>query len=920
VKSKVLFLNFIARHMFRHLGMNVAVLFCFSLGAGLLGSLPTFAAITAEKALESSLVNAHPSVRNIKVEAPLSILSSALNGYINESLGDLVDERIFVNNIQRNAHSSAPLIIGEQEVYTDLEGIWIWSFDKLTQHTSLLKGEWPVVTYPISQADALGPPTIQAAITEEIASLLQIQVGDLLQDNNEYKYLVTGIIQINDPAEDMWWQDSSPIYLTIEPGLNEDTISAPIFIHSSSMREYFFGYASEWRYILQPEIINISNAETVESDLANLKNRLSANKAKMTSGLPNLVQDFRKDLSTSRMVLYLLSIQAFLFVIFTLILMATLLVNNSLSEMAALTSRGASRYQIILTFAFQMLILAIIAGFIMGPLLTWIGLHIWGWISGDRVPGLLPIETWQMSILAAGIGWFAVVMAIIPATRSGLLDWQQSVSRPSQATAWQKKYIDIFLLLFGALLYWQLSSSGSFVMRRIKDSDFADPLLLIGPSLLLIALAMLYLRLFPIILNGLTSLTKSGRGIVLPLGLTRIARNPQRLSWIVLLISLASGLILFAKIYSESLNSTQVQIARYIAGSNLRLDANQIQNSHIAEIEEVLPISQVLRGRVQENSGRGITILAVDPETFVNVSEYPSGMTNLTIDIIMQAINQPAEIDQGEESTSTVNTNSEPKQTTPAIPAIISYSTLPKGGKIGDHLELLMAGQPITFEIRGIIADFPTLSTDFLIVNSNTFENVVSTSIATQLRNSEYWISTDEQNHDQLVSLPFIRNAILADSTKILNIIRNNIMTLGTVRAFGLNGLILAIISLVGLLLANYFSFRQREYEFGILRAYGLSRGQSNLLLVSEGILVLVLGLISGIILGYSLTKLMRPYISLAVSRTLPGMTVHQIDINWLSVATIVGLLTALYCIAMALIVFALWRSNIHQVLGTGDE
>ena len=125
---------------------------------------------------------------------------------------------------------------------------------------------------------------------------------------------------------------------------------------------------------------------------------------------------------------------------------------------------------------------------------------------------------------------------------------------------------------------------------------------------------------------------------------------------------------------------------------------------------------------------------------------------------------------------------------------------------------------------------------------------------------------------------------------------------------------------MVGLLLVNYFSFRQREFEFGILRAYGLSRNQSNLLLVSEGLLVLLLGLISGSILGYSLTRLMRPYISLAVSRTLPGMTVHQIDINWLSVATVVGLLTISYCIAMAFIVFALWRSNVHQVLRTGDE
>lgn len=231
-----------------------------------------------------------------------------------------------------------------------------------------------------------------------------------------------------------------------------------------------------------------------------------------------------------------------------------------------------------------------------------------------------------------------------------------------------------------------------------------------------------------------------------------------------------------------------------------------------------------------------------------------------------------------------------------------------------------MAGQPITFEIRGTIADFPTLTTDFVIVNSGTLENVVGPVIISQLRNHEYWISADDQYHDQLVSFHSIRNAIISDSKQILNIIRNNILTLGTVRAFGLNGLILAIISLVGILLANYFSFRKREFEFGILRAYGMSRGQSNLLLVSEGILVLVLGLISGIILGYSLTKLMRPYISLAVSRTLPEMTVHQIDINWLNVASIVGLLTVMYSFAMALIVIALWRSNIQQIIRVGDE
>ncbi|MBK5109492.1 MAG: hypothetical protein JJE12_15260, partial [Anaerolineales bacterium] len=143
-----------------------------------------------------------------------------------------------------------------------LEGIWIWSFDKLNQHVVMIEGEWPVVTYPQTQAEAMKPPTIQAAITKEVASALQLQIGDMFQDRSEYKYLVTGIIDISDPTSDVWWQNSSSFSITIEPGLNEDTISAPLFIPPTSMKTYFNGYASEWRYILETGMISSSNAES----------------------------------------------------------------------------------------------------------------------------------------------------------------------------------------------------------------------------------------------------------------------------------------------------------------------------------------------------------------------------------------------------------------------------------------------------------------------------------------------------------------------------------------------------------------------------------------------------------------------------------------------------------------------------------
>ena len=124
--------------MFRHLGMNLAVLLCLSIGAGLLGSLPPFAASTAERSLKATLENSHPSVRNIKVEGPSFILNSSLNGLINDSIGNLVNERISVSNTKRDIHPNEPMIRQNQDAEMGLEGIWIWSFDKLNQHAVLI--------------------------------------------------------------------------------------------------------------------------------------------------------------------------------------------------------------------------------------------------------------------------------------------------------------------------------------------------------------------------------------------------------------------------------------------------------------------------------------------------------------------------------------------------------------------------------------------------------------------------------------------------------------------------------------------------------------------------------------------------------------------------------------------------------------
>lgn len=912
----MLFARFIFRHINRHWGMNLAVLLCLSLGSGLLGSLPAFAASTAAKSLDMSLANSPPSVRNIQVTASSPILTSALHGFIMDELQDFILTRISINNHHLTAHDNSPYLGEGKDKPVIIDGIWVWSVDKLRQYTTLLDGDWPIATYPRNQVEALKPPTIQSAVTEEVANDLHLDVGDLIQDKNEYRYIITSIIEVNNPQDEIWWAEQFPFHVTIEPGLNEDTIVLPIFINSQSMKDHFPFANYVWRYIIDQDQITIDNIELFDAKIASLTNQLFAYKAKLSTGLDAIIQDHRQNISTSELVLSLLTLQAFMFILFTLVLMASLLVNKSESEIANISGRGASRFQIILAFAVQILLLACIAGLLIGPFLSWLGLSSWSWITGDVIPRNLPIETWRLSILAAGIGWLTILVAIIPSTKIDILDWQQKLTRPGASVGWQTHNIDIFLMIIALLLYWQLSNSGSFVMRRIQGTSFADPLLLIAPSLLIFALAMFSLRFIPIGMRGLARVTKVNKGTVLPVGVTRIARNPQRLNWVILLVSLTAAFTLFARIYADALDATHRQISVYRAGSNLRLDLDKIPYEDISKLIDQNTVSHVSRGQVQGRSGRAITILAVEPASFVNVAEYPDGISNLTMKIIMDALAADYQYPGSTDN----NPYNEQRANNEPIPAIFSYSALPKDSNIGDQRNVTIAGERFTFIIQGIIADFPTLSSEFLIVNADTYAEIVGSSSDEQFFSHEAWIATTSKNHEELVTIASRSNAVIADSSRNYQMIRSNIITLGTVRAFGLNAFVLATISIAGLVLANYFSFQQRLREFNILNAIGFSSNQTNKLLFGEGLLILALGLGSGVLLGFGLARLMRPYLSLAVSRTLPGMVVHQISPDWVNVVGTIILLIVFYGLVTIVWLIALKKSDLQQTLRMGDE
>jgi hypothetical protein len=291
--------------------------------------------------------------------------------------------------------------------------------------------------------------------------------------------------------------------------------------------------------------------------LINFQTQSATLRASTNTGLVRILADYMARLSRVRMVFLLLTAQTLFFVLYTLTLFTSFVVDRSQTELATQAARGASAWQITRVFALENLILAIPAA-LLGLALAQAATYWWVKNSGEPVPSALPGEAWLLSGSIAGLGWMALVLPVLTAARRTVRGGQAVGVRPSPLSAVQKHYLDLYLLAFGALLYWQLNQTGSFVSRaiaggRLGNTQSADPLLLLGPTILLIAVAMVLLRLWPFLLRIASGLGKRLRGLALHLSLARLARDPLPASRVVFLVSLTAGLILFTRAFADSL-------------------------------------------------------------------------------------------------------------------------------------------------------------------------------------------------------------------------------------------------------------------------------------------------------------------------------------------------------------------------------
>lgn len=927
-------LTLMLRHLTRHWRINLVVLTGMAMTTTLLPGLWMCVAVIAGQNLTQSLDDAYASTRNIGVSGAL--LTDVIEAEVRASLGELVLKRIEVRDLIVDAVSVIVQLDGQELRLKENFFLHFWSFETFSHQVTVVTGQLPGVGTDVQDQSLV----LEAVVGTRAAEQMGLETGqEVILLDGTVRVRIVGIVEPIDPGDEIWWGDELllPFSADRERTDSTDKLFLSLIVAPETLRNHLPHHQPHWRVLLDWNKITIDNAIQIRKQLIQLEARLSANGVRVDTGLHNLIETYESRMELARVSLLLLTAQSMFAMLYTLTVISAFLLERSQLELALLVGRGFSGWQITCIFGAESAILALGVALPLGPLLALALFHLLsylasistglvsiGWLSGVALKAI-PGEAWALALFAAMCAWLAVVTTFHVVIHKMMRDPQHQRIRPPSRSRLQQLLIDFFLLVLGSLTYWQLLQSGSFV-REVEGVGVADPVLLLGPSVLLLAVGFVLTRIFPLLLLLLSWFVQAIHGLVLPIGITRLSREPGEPRRIVLLISVTAGLVFFSTVFEDSIARRQTDIAHYLTGADLRvalpLDSRTAQEdiAEITQLPGILAASPLYQGQVRWGKQMAgtlnwaiINLLAVDTTTFQQVAYFPANVSDRSLADVLDDLQAPM---------------------SDALPVVVSPQALPRNGKIGDQMECQIGQRTYLVQVRGIVEHFPTLEEPFMVTDLSELEQRADLG-AIGLASSgarELWLSTDPTQHDALVktlqeqeitpiiAATFRGNRVAANARARLRSFQADLIAQVTTVAFKLNAFILVVLSGGSFLLVQAFAARRRQLEFVVLRAMGMSTRELLSVLALEGLTMLALGLLIGTGVGYALAHIMRPFLSLTLSSSLGGHAIDRLVVNWPVMIRLYAVMSGVYVFSLVLLLASLMRSDIGRTVRIGDE
>ncbi|MBN2305073.1 MAG: FtsX-like permease family protein [Anaerolineae bacterium] len=343
-----------------------------------------------------------------------------------------------------------------------------------------------------------------------------------------------------------------------------------------------------------------------------------------------ILLDYTKEVELLDAPFGLLLLQVGALVLFYLMVTAALVRRGERREIAMLQSRGAWDSQIMLLRGIEALLICVIA-VLIAPVLSKLLLTALGPSVANTEEFPLPLtrEPFLYAAIASAVTFLTLMGTLRPVLRLPLVLAGGAASRSEKQHWWQRFYLDVVLALVGVGALWLLVRRGSPLSDVNLGGKQADPLMLMAPALLFLALGSMALRFFPIFAALAARITSARRGLLGALASWQLSREPVHYGRITFLLALAIGIGWFATSFRATVSNSHQDQARYLVGTDARfverdtrLNVNRARTPDYYMADGDVSAASTAYRIYNANLSTSLTgdlrgtILAIDPDTF----------------------------------------------------------------------------------------------------------------------------------------------------------------------------------------------------------------------------------------------------------------------------------------------------------------
>jgi len=745
----------------------------------------------------------------------------------------------------------------------------------IAEHLDIVAGE------PFGSYDPVDPETLDVWMHARLAEEMGIRAGERFQVTINLrtaprKVYIRGLWQAKDTTDAFWF--SNP----------DTTLRTALLVGRTGFLQFIdpmlpakSGFVN-WHIILDDAPLNPKYA----ADYANgfeqgmtVVNRYLPGARLDVSPLDPL-KDFVRRQSGLTLMLLGFNIPALAFLLYFLLQISLIIVRWQQRETALLVSRGMTLSNILgltLLEEFLLFLIGIPLGIGLGMLLA-LGMgqtsSFLAFVDRPSLPVSIQGIDFTLIAVALGVALLARIGPTIQAARQSVVEQAREGARPLRAPFWQRAYLDFLLALPTYYVYQQLLVKGTLaegvtnrITGRIASADenatqlFQDPLLVLAPALFILCITLISMRVFPWMLQLFDLIAARTPWLTLHLALRQLGRSSQSYVNPLLLVIVALAMGVYTRSMAESLDQWLIDQVYYRIGADVSfLPYVETSEDSATRTEGLIPPKDTFAAmpgvaaatRVgnyalsipSPNTGtlKG-RLLALDRVDFSTVAWFRSDFADEPLGGLMNRLALAPE-------------------NVLVTPALMDALSL----RIGDQFRMnVRVADGIfldsDFTVAGLYRYFPTVENNELVVIGN-LEHLYTQSGAEF--DHSIWLRTNATTTGSDLFAEVRRMGLEPtfprDARAAIAVDQAKMERVGIFGTLSVGFLAATVMAMLALLVHNYASLQERLYQFGIMRAIGLWRGQVLVQVVLEYGLLTLYGAVVGSLIGLYTAQLFTPF------------------------------------------------------------